>query len=119
MDNPFKYINKPYKPVPGELKERVMNDIAVAKLLMELARLFSYDFATNNIPGTMPYEYFSDENHLKEWLTAEKDPETFKAFLKRNIYDCKTNYDYIRANGGARIMKALRAKELLLYNTKD
>lgn len=45
MDNPFKYINKPYKPVPGELKERVMNDIAVAKLLMELARLFSYDFA--------------------------------------------------------------------------
>ena len=44
-ENPFKYINKPYKPVPGELKEKVMNDIAIAKLLMELAQLFSYDFA--------------------------------------------------------------------------
>ena len=70
-------------------------------------------------PGTMPYEYFSDEDHLREWLTAEKDPETFKTFLQRNIYGCQTNYDYIRVNGGAKKMKELRAKELLLYNKKD
>jgi glutaconate CoA-transferase subunit A len=66
-------------------------------------------------PGTMPYEYFSDEDHLKEWLTVDKDPEKFKDFLKKNIFDCKDNEDYIRVNGGARKMRELRAKELLLY----
>lgn len=40
-DNPFKYINKPLKDVPEELKSKVMKDIAIAKLLMELANLFS------------------------------------------------------------------------------
>jgi len=34
-------------------------------------------------PGNMPYEYFSDEEHLKEWLTAEKDPAAF--FLQQMI----------------------------------
>ena len=43
MDNPFKHINQPLKEVPQELKSKVMNDIAVAKLLMELAALFSYN----------------------------------------------------------------------------
>ncbi|MBT8267120.1 MAG: hypothetical protein KJO41_12890 [Bacteroidia bacterium] len=41
LDNPFEYINKPLKDVPAELKERVMKDVAYAKLLMELASLFS------------------------------------------------------------------------------
>ena len=41
MDNPFKNIDKPLKDVPEELKARVMKDIATAKLLMELANLFS------------------------------------------------------------------------------
>ncbi|HPF97659.1 MAG: hypothetical protein R2802_02340 [Flavobacteriaceae bacterium] len=44
-ENPFKYIDKPLKPVPEELKSKVMNDVALAKLFMELARLFSFDLA--------------------------------------------------------------------------
>jgi len=43
MENPFKQINQPLKEVPAELKSKVMHDIAVAKLLMELAELFSYN----------------------------------------------------------------------------
>ena len=43
MDNPFKHINQPLREVPQELKSKVMNDIAIAKLLMELAALFSYN----------------------------------------------------------------------------
>lgn len=66
-------------------------------------------------PGTMPYEYFSDEDHLKEWLTVERDPEKFKDFLNRNIFACKDHEEYIRVNGGSTKMRALRAKELLLY----
>jgi glutaconate CoA-transferase subunit A len=66
-------------------------------------------------PGTMPYEYFSDEDHLKEWLTIEKDAQKFKAFILRNIYECKDNEEYIGLNGGHKKMQALRAKELLLH----
>ena len=43
MDNPFKQINQPLKEVPAELKGKVMHDIAMAKLLMDLAELFSYN----------------------------------------------------------------------------
>jgi len=43
MENPFKYIDKPLLDVPKELKAKVMTDIATAKLLMELAKLFSVD----------------------------------------------------------------------------
>ncbi len=66
-------------------------------------------------PGTMPYEYFSDEEHLKQWLTLEKDAEKFKIFLEQNIYKCKDHEEYILLNGGAKKMRELRAKELLLY----
>ncbi|MGZ0017247.1 hypothetical protein [Yeosuana sp. AK3] len=45
MENPFKQIDKPLKEVPQELKAKVMNDIAIAKLIMELAALFSYNIA--------------------------------------------------------------------------
>jgi hypothetical protein len=43
MENPFKDIDQPLKSVPQELKSKVMHDIAIAKLLMELAELFSYN----------------------------------------------------------------------------
>ncbi len=43
MENPFKYVDQPLKEVPQELKAKVMSDIAMAKLLMELAALFSYN----------------------------------------------------------------------------
>jgi glutaconate CoA-transferase subunit A len=66
-------------------------------------------------PGTMPYEYFSDEDHLKEWLRVEKDPERFKAFLDHQIYRCADHDDYIAKNGGLKKMRALRSKELLLH----
>ncbi|MBU2509803.1 CoA transferase subunit A [bacterium] len=69
-------------------------------------------------PGSMPYEYFSDEEHLKEWLTVEKDPQKFKEFLKRNIYDCSNHDDYIHRNGGIEKMQMLRATELMLYKEK-
>ncbi|MFT4612858.1 MAG: hypothetical protein ACI9OT_002249, partial [Gammaproteobacteria bacterium] len=38
-----KNIDQPMKSVPPGLKSKVMNDIAIAKLLMELAELFSYN----------------------------------------------------------------------------
>jgi glutaconate CoA-transferase subunit A len=69
-------------------------------------------------PGTMPYEYFSDEEHLREWLEVEKDSDKFQDFLKKNIYDCKDHDEYIALNGGAAKKRELRAKEMLLYKEK-
>jgi glutaconate CoA-transferase subunit A len=66
-------------------------------------------------PGTMAYEYFSDEEHLREWLNVQKDPEEFQGFLARNIYECPDHYEYIRRNGGIEKMNKLRQKELLLH----
>jgi glutaconate CoA-transferase, subunit A len=65
-------------------------------------------------PGNMPGEYFSDEDHLKEWLAAEKDEDAFKAFIEKNIYSCKDHYDYLNKNGGIERIKELRKQELFL-----
>ncbi|MCP4217211.1 MAG: CoA transferase subunit A [bacterium] len=65
-------------------------------------------------PGTMPYEYFSDEPHLKEWLTVEKDQAKFKEFLNDNIYNCANHFEYVEKNGGLEKMRQLRHQEFLL-----
>jgi glutaconate CoA-transferase subunit A len=65
-------------------------------------------------PGNMPYEYFSDEEHLREWLTVEKDPEEFKRFIDKQIYGTRNFYEYLELNGGIEKMKKLRAVELLI-----
>ncbi|HVN70824.1 MAG TPA: CoA-transferase [Desulfomonilia bacterium] len=65
-------------------------------------------------PGNMPYEYFSDEEHLREWLTVEKDPDEFKRFIDKQIYGTKNFYEYLELNGGIEKMKKLRAVELLI-----
>ena len=63
-------------------------------------------------PSNVAYEYFSDEEHLQEWLKAEKDTETLKKFLDTNIYGCKNQFDYINLHGGIEKMMTLRKKEL-------
>jgi glutaconate CoA-transferase, subunit A len=67
-------------------------------------------------PGNMPYEYYSDEEHLREWLTVEKDPEELKKFLDKNIYGLKEFTEYIEINGGLKKMQELRDKEYLINN---
>lgn len=69
-------------------------------------------------PGNMAYEYFSDEDHIQEWMRLEKDPEAFKEFLDKNIYQCETHFDYLRKNGGMEKMRELRQKELLVSENK-
>jgi glutaconate CoA-transferase subunit A len=62
-------------------------------------------------PGNMPYLYYSDEEHLKDWLEVEKDPVKFREFLDRNIYSVKDFYEYIEKNGGLRKILKLVALE--------
>jgi glutaconate CoA-transferase subunit A len=65
-------------------------------------------------PANMPYEYYSDEEHLQEWLRAEQDPETLAQFLERNIYGVKDFWEYLNLNGGPARLAELRRQENLL-----
>ena len=65
-------------------------------------------------PGNMPGEYFSDEEHLQEWLKVEKDEDELRRFLDRYIYGMSTHEEYLGLCGGMEKIKKLRAEELLL-----
>ena len=65
-------------------------------------------------PSNMAYEYFTDEDHIMEWLKVEKDEEAFKEFLNKNIFDCKDHWDYLEANGGLERVNQLRRQENLI-----
>jgi glutaconate CoA-transferase subunit A len=65
-------------------------------------------------PGNMPYEYFSDEEHLREWLKVEEDLDAFRAFLDRHVFGVKDFSEYLDLCGGLKRMQELRQQELLL-----
>ena len=67
-----------------------------------------------SFPGNMPGEYFSDEEHLGEWLRVEQDEEEFRAFVKKYVYDTSDFDSYLQLCGGVTRMKQLRAQELML-----
>ena len=64
-------------------------------------------------PGNMPYLYFSDEEHLAEWMRVEKDPDAFAAFLDKYIYGVETFEEYLELCGGAERLEELRKIEML------
>jgi glutaconate CoA-transferase subunit A len=66
-------------------------------------------------PGNMAYEYFSDEQHLRQWLTVEKDGEEFRAFLDKYIFGVKDFAEYLQLCGGLPRMQELRCHEFLLH----
>jgi len=43
--NPFKLIGMPPQDVPPELRKKVMKDINTAKLLMDMASLFTSNYS--------------------------------------------------------------------------
>jgi glutaconate CoA-transferase, subunit A len=65
-------------------------------------------------PGNMPYEYFSDEEHLCRWLQVEKDPAAFRDFLDRYVYGVRDFAEYLQLCGGLPRLQQLRQQEFLL-----
>ena len=66
-------------------------------------------------PGNMPGEYFSDEDHLKLWMEAEKDPAAFGQFLDDHIFGVADFTEYLDRCGGLKRLQMLRQRELLLH----
>jgi glutaconate CoA-transferase subunit A len=69
-------------------------------------------------PGNMPYEYYSDEAHLKQWLQAEETLAEFDAFLQKYIFGVKNFNEYLQLCGGLGRLQQLRAEEFLLHRGK-
>ncbi len=65
-------------------------------------------------PGNMPYEYFSDEDHLKMWLNVEKDPEELEKFLDKHVHRTRNFNEYLELCGGIERINQLRAVENLI-----
>ncbi len=70
-------------------------------------------------PGNMHGEYFSDEDHLREWMKVEENPEELKKFLDKNIYSCKDHFEYVERNGGLHKLQMLRGKEYMFTKARD
>jgi glutaconate CoA-transferase subunit A len=65
-------------------------------------------------PGNMPYEYFSDEAHLKAWMEAEADVEAYRGWLEKYVSGVADFNGYLQACGGLARLQELRRQELLL-----
>jgi glutaconate CoA-transferase, subunit A len=66
-------------------------------------------------PGNMPYEYFSDEDHFRQWLAAERELPALEAFLQKYIFGVSDFAEYLHLCGGLPRMQQLRQHELLLH----
>jgi glutaconate CoA-transferase, subunit A len=63
-------------------------------------------------PGNMPGEYFSDEEHLRQWLQVERDEDELRRFLDRHIYGVSDFSEYLELCGGAARLLELKEQEL-------
>ena len=69
-------------------------------------------------PGNMPGEYFSDEAHLRNWLSVEKDPAAHLQFLEEHIFGVPNFDAYLEKCGGLPRLRELRSQEFLLSSVK-
>ncbi len=65
-------------------------------------------------PGNMPYLYFSDEEHLQEWLQADGDPDRLEQFLQKYIYGVEDFWGYLNLRGGLSRLSSLMQQENLV-----
>jgi len=63
-------------------------------------------------PGNMPYEYYSDEDHLRKWLEVERDPQEHLQFLNDTIFNVRDFSEYLARCGGEKRLQELRREEL-------
>lgn len=67
-----------------------------------------------SFPGNMPYEYFSDEDHLKRWMKEEEDPVAYRQFLAEAVWNQPDFTSYLQWAGGLPRLQALRQQEYLI-----
>ena len=63
-------------------------------------------------PGNMPYEYYSDEPHLQQWLEVESSPADYLKWVEQHIFGARNFDAYLEMCGGLPRMRELRNQEL-------
>ena len=64
-------------------------------------------------PGIMPYEYYSDEEHIRQWLAVEEDLDEYQRFLDHHIFEVSDHQEYVRRAGGLDRLEELRRLEFM------
>ncbi len=64
-------------------------------------------------PGNMPLLYYSDEEHMAEWLSLSRSEEGVKQYLDKYVYPVEDFAEYIALVGGEEKMEYLRRLERL------
>ncbi|MFP6703477.1 MAG: CoA-transferase [Planctomycetaceae bacterium] len=64
-------------------------------------------------PGNMPYEYYSDEEHIRKWLSVEEDLEEYTRFLDHHIFEVSDHQEYVRRAGGLDRLEELKRLEFM------
>ena len=69
-------------------------------------------------PGNMPLVYYSDEEHMAEWLRLSRTDEGAKAYFDKYVYGVSEFGQYLELVGGQAKMKKLREIEFLRSPTE-
>jgi len=64
-------------------------------------------------PTQMPYLYFFDEEHIREWLTVSRTEEGTKAYFDKYVFGVKDFEEYLELVGGVRKLSYLKRVEQL------
>ncbi len=64
-------------------------------------------------PGNMPYLYYSDEEHIAEWLELSKTEDGAKRYFEKYVYGVETFEEYLELVGGVKKLNYLRQLEQL------
>ena len=62
-------------------------------------------------PTQMPYQYFFDELHIREWMTQTKTEEGTRAYLEKYVLGVTGFADYLERVGGGRKLADLKRLE--------
>jgi 3-oxoacid CoA-transferase subunit A/glutaconate CoA-transferase subunit A len=64
-------------------------------------------------PGNMPLLYYSDEEHMAEWLSLSRSEEGVQKYLDKYVYPVSDFVEYVALVGGEKKMGYLRRLERL------
>ncbi|MGW8178411.1 MAG: CoA transferase subunit A, partial [bacterium] len=64
-------------------------------------------------PGNMPGLYYSDEEHMAEWLTLSRTDDGVQEYMDRYVYGVRSQEEYIEFIGGEEKMEYLAKLERL------
>ena len=62
-------------------------------------------------PAQMPYLYYFDEEHIREWLTMSATEEGTEAYFAKYVFGVKDFEDYLERVGGVRQLNRLKQIE--------